>query len=81
MTYLIHCKNLGKYYNVPLLSTTMKKKIAGHPWFMSVILAYLGGSDQEDCSSKPARGNSLMRPYLKKTLHKKGWGSGSRCKP
>jgi hypothetical protein len=33
--------------------------------------SYSGGSDQKDCSSKPAWANS-SRPYHKKTLHKKG---------
>jgi hypothetical protein len=32
--------------------------------------SYSGGRDQEDHSSKPARGNIAARPYLKKTLHK-----------
>jgi hypothetical protein len=29
------------------------------------------GRDQEDCSSKPARANSLRDPILKKTFTKK----------
>jgi hypothetical protein len=34
--------------------------------------SYLGGRDQEDCGLKPAQANISMRPYLKKTHHKKG---------
>jgi hypothetical protein len=34
--------------------------------------SYSGGRDQEDRSSKPAQANSSMRPYLEKTLPKKG---------
>jgi hypothetical protein len=34
--------------------------------------SYSGGRDQEDLSSKPAQGNSSVRPYLEKTHHKKG---------
>jgi hypothetical protein len=39
---------------------------------------YSGGRDQEDCSSKSAKANSLRDPISKK---KKGWQSGSRCRP
>jgi hypothetical protein len=34
-------------------------------------LSYSGGRDQEDCGSKPSWAKNPMRPYLKKTLHKK----------
>jgi hypothetical protein len=34
--------------------------------------SYSGGRDQEDRSSKPAWANSSVKPYLEKTLHKKG---------
>jgi hypothetical protein len=43
--------------------------------------SYSGGRDQEDHSSKPALENSLQSPILKKPIIKKGWWSGSRCKP
>jgi hypothetical protein len=33
---------------------------------------YSGGRDQEDRGSNPAQANSSVRPYLKKTLQKKG---------
>jgi hypothetical protein len=33
---------------------------------------YPGGRDQEDCSSKIAKGNSPTRPYLKKPFTKIG---------
>jgi hypothetical protein len=36
-----------------------------NPW-------YSGGRGEEDQGSKPAQANSSMRPYLEKTLHKKG---------
>jgi hypothetical protein len=36
--------------------------------------SYLGGRDQEDCSSKPAWVNSLRDSYLEKTHHKKRAG-------
>jgi hypothetical protein len=47
-------------------------------FFSQVLMAhicnpnYSGGRDQEDSGSEPARANSLLRPYLEKTLHKKG---------
>jgi hypothetical protein len=34
--------------------------------------SYSGGRDQEDRSLKPTQGNSSTRPYLEKTLHRKG---------
>jgi hypothetical protein len=34
--------------------------------------SYSGDRDQEDRSSKPAQTNRSRRPYLKKSLHKKG---------
>jgi hypothetical protein len=40
--------------------------------------SHSGGRYQEECGLKPAQGNSSMRPNLKKSLHKKGWWSGSR---
>jgi hypothetical protein len=40
-----------------------------------------GGRDQEDCSLKPAGANSSGEPNLKKPITKKGWWSGSRCRP
>jgi hypothetical protein len=33
--------------------------------------SYFRGRDQENCDSKLAQANGSMRPYLKKTLHKK----------
>jgi hypothetical protein len=41
--------------------------------------SYSGGRDQEDRGSKPAWTNSSWD--LKKTITKKGWWSGSRCRP
>jgi hypothetical protein len=43
--------------------------------------SYSGGRDQEDQGSKPAQANSLWDPILKKPITKKGWWSGSRCRP
>jgi hypothetical protein len=40
-----------------------------------------GGKDQEDQSLKPAQENSLQDLILKKPITKKGWWSGSRCRP
>jgi hypothetical protein len=36
------------------------------------IPSYSGGRDQEDSGSKPAKGNSSMRPYLEKPFTKIG---------
>jgi hypothetical protein len=42
----------------------------------------LGGRDQEDCGLKAALANSSQEPtYLEKPFTKKGWCSGSRCRP
>jgi hypothetical protein len=46
-------------------------KQARRPWLTPVTLDS-GGRDQEDCSSKAALGKYLARPYLKKTITKKG---------
>jgi hypothetical protein len=42
---------------------------------------YLGGRAQEDGSLKPTWANSSRNTALKKIHQKKGWWSGSRCKP
>jgi hypothetical protein len=42
--------------------------LVGHNCYPS----YSGGRDQEDHGLKPAWANSSVRPYLEKTLHKKG---------
>jgi hypothetical protein len=42
---------------------------------------YWRDRDHEDCGSKPAWTNSLQDPILKKPKTKKGWWSGSRCRP
>jgi hypothetical protein len=42
--------------------------------------SHSGGRDHEDWGSKPVPVNSL-RPYLKNPITKKGWWSGSRCRP
>jgi hypothetical protein len=44
-------------------------------------LSYSGGRDQEHCSLKPAWANSLWDPISKNPITKKGWWSGSRCRP
>jgi hypothetical protein len=43
--------------------------------------SYSEGTNQEDHSSKPAQANGFVRSYLKKPITKKGWWSGSRCRP
>jgi hypothetical protein len=56
-----------------------KKKVWLVPdwWPSPVILA-----TQDDLSLKPAWANSSARPYLEKNpSQKKGWWSGSRCRP
>jgi hypothetical protein len=59
-------KNVGKILN---------KKVK-YSWALvahtPIILATEDHEDQEDCGSKPAWANSYTRPYLEKTLHKKG---------
>jgi hypothetical protein len=35
--------------------------------------SYLGGKDQEDCGSKPAKANSSQNPILKIPDREKGW--------
>jgi hypothetical protein len=39
------------------------------------------GRDQEDHGSNPAQASSPGDPVLKKPITKKGWWSGSGCKP
>jgi hypothetical protein len=41
----------------------------------------LGGRDQEDRGSKPARANSSQDPISKIPITKKGWWNRSRCRP
>jgi hypothetical protein len=43
--------------------------------------SYSGGIDQEGHGLKPAWANSLQDPISKKPITKKGWWSGSRCRP
>jgi hypothetical protein len=43
--------------------------------------SYSGGRDQEDHGLKPAPGKLYPRLYLEKPFTKKGWWSGSRCRP
>jgi hypothetical protein len=50
-------------------------------WLTSVILATQEAEVRRDCSSKPARANSSQDPILKNPITKKGWWSGSRCRP
>jgi hypothetical protein len=53
---------------------------AGRRWLSPVIPA-TQDRDQKDCGLKPARANSLRDPNSKKSIQKKGWWSGSRCRP
>jgi hypothetical protein len=43
--------------------------------------SYLGGRDQENLGLKPAQANASQDPILKILITKKGWWSGSRCRP
>jgi hypothetical protein len=43
--------------------------------------SYSGARGQEDRASKPTLANSLQDPILKKPIMRKGWWSGSRCRP
>jgi hypothetical protein len=43
--------------------------------------SYSGGRAQEDHSSKPAQANTLRDTISEKTLEKKGWWRGLRCRP
>jgi hypothetical protein len=43
--------------------------------------SYSGGRNQEDHDLKPAQANSFWDPISKKPITKKGWWSGSRCRP
>jgi hypothetical protein len=43
--------------------------------------SYSGGRDQEAHGSLLAQANSSQDPILKKLITKKGWWSGSRCRP
>jgi hypothetical protein len=78
MIYLLYCKNLCKWHNVPLPNTTIK---TGCWWLIPVILA-----TQEDQSSKPSRAHSSARLYLEKLFTKNraggvGQGISSEFKP
>jgi hypothetical protein len=48
-------------------------------WFMLIILA-IQEADQETPGSEPAPDKYLERPYLEKTITRKGWWCGSSCK-
>jgi hypothetical protein len=43
--------------------------------------SYSRGRDQEDQGLKPSQANSSKDPITKKPTTKKGWQSGSRCRP
>jgi hypothetical protein len=43
--------------------------------------SYSGGTDQEDCGSKPVPANSSQDPISKKPITKKGWWSDAGCRP
>jgi hypothetical protein len=55
-----------------------------HRWLTLVILTTQEAESQEDCGSKLAQANSLQDPISekkKKPFTKKGWWSGSKCRP
>jgi hypothetical protein len=43
--------------------------------------SFSGSRDKEDLGSKPAWENILRDPISEKSITKKGWWSGSRCRP
>jgi hypothetical protein len=43
--------------------------------------SFSGSRDQEDRSSRPAWANNLRDLISKKPIIKKGWWSGTRCRP
>jgi hypothetical protein len=59
----------------------MRKNLQRAPVAHICNPSYSGGRDQEDCGSKPAQGNSSGDPISKIANTKKGWWSGSRCRP
>jgi hypothetical protein len=66
------------YLKIPLLYMVLGWVLVTHAYNPSCS----GGKDQEDHGSKSQSGhNSSQDPILKKFFTKKGWWSGSRCRP
>jgi hypothetical protein len=63
---------------LPKTNKQTNKQKKGSYWLMPVIS---GGRDQEYVCWKPAWANSSGDPTSKKPTIKKGWWSGSRCRP
>jgi hypothetical protein len=60
------------------------KKIsrAGRGWLMPIILATQGAAIRRTTVPSQSWAKQFERPYLeKKKITKKGWWSGSRCRP
>jgi hypothetical protein len=58
-----------------------KKQLRWVPVAHACNPSYSGGRDQEDHVLKPAWANNSQDPISKKPITKKGYWSGSRCRP
>jgi hypothetical protein len=56
-------------------------KPARYWWSSYVILAIQEAEIRRITEQSQPWANQFLRPYLKKTCHKKDWWSGLRCKP
>jgi hypothetical protein len=52
--------------------SVLEKRKPGTWWLMPVILATQEAAIRRIIVGRPAQANSSVRPYLKKTLHKRG---------
>jgi hypothetical protein len=72
---------LGHWYDLKICNLKIKRRNQT-PVTNICNPSYSGGRDQEDLGSKPAWANSSWDPISKKPFFKKkGWWSGSRCRP
>jgi hypothetical protein len=96
LSFFPSCSYSGKIKKEPNLNTCkqyrccqvkfkdnflLKKKCGPAPVVHTCNPSYLGSKDQEDLGSKPAQANSLRYSISKNPSQKKGWWSGSRCRP
>jgi hypothetical protein len=75
-TTWVSFKFTGKVYVGSIKLRTIHK--AGHWWLMPVILPT---QEAEIRRIKVPSQSRKIVPILKKTITKKGWWSGSRCRP
>jgi hypothetical protein len=59
-------------YTYAFIKVISKQRNSWVPMAHAYNPSYSGGRDQEDHGLKPARSNNSIRPYLEKTLCKKG---------